>query len=125
MRKLPLLFLLFALILSGPLFSQNGTPHGVFLNWTASTSPSVTYNVYRGTSASGPWAKLNSAPLTGTTYLDPVSNVLTSTTYSYAVTAVDPTTGSESVFSNIAIDTTPAAFPVNPGPPSGCTAKNQ
>lgn len=115
--RLPLLSLLFYLA-----YAQ--TPHGVLVQWTASTSTVVGYNVYRGTSASGPFTKLTASPVTGTSYLDPTTDLTISTSYVYQVTAVD-SNGDESVASNQATVTTPTTFPTNPNPPSGCSAKNQ
>jgi fibronectin type 3 domain-containing protein len=70
--------------------------HSVALAWTASTTPNVTYNVYRGTASGGPYTKLNSTPVSVLTYTD--SNNIT-TYYYYVVTAVD-SHGIESVYSN-------------------------
>jgi hypothetical protein len=65
--------------------------HIVTLNWTASSSPSITgYNVYRGTtSLTGPYpTKVNTLGLIGTTsFVD--SSVAAGTTYYYAATAVN------------------------------------
>jgi fibronectin type 3 domain-containing protein len=72
--------------------------HTVGLNWTASTSPSIQgYNAYRGTTAGGPYTKVNSALTSGTTYVD--NGVTAGKTYYYVVTAVDAT-GAESGYSN-------------------------
>jgi hypothetical protein len=72
--------------------------HTVALTWNASTSIVSGYNVYRSTVSGTGYAKINSFPITVLGYTD--SNVLNSTTYYYVTTAVDATTGSESVFSN-------------------------
>jgi TolB protein len=65
--------------------------HSVTLNWVASTSPNIAgYNIYRGTtSMSGPFgaAPLNSALITGLTYVD--TTVVAGTTYYYVATAVN------------------------------------
>lgn len=71
-------------------------PRSVVLSWTASTSPSVTYNVYRSTASGGPYAKLNPEPVTGTTFTD--TTVQSGQTYYYVATAVAG--GIESVHSN-------------------------
>jgi hypothetical protein len=61
--------------------------HAANLSWTASTTPNVTYNVYRAAASTGPFATpLNSSPITGTTYVD--TTVQAGQTYYYAVTAV-------------------------------------
>ncbi len=75
-----------------------GNPHSVTLNWTASTSSNVAgYNVYRGTVSGGPYAKLNTSLVPGTSYMD--GTVQAGQTYYYVATAVD-TSGNESTYSN-------------------------
>ncbi|HXU19880.1 MAG TPA: fibronectin type III domain-containing protein, partial [Verrucomicrobiae bacterium] len=63
--------------------------NGVRVNWTASSdaggNPSLTYNVYRAGSCLGQLTKVNSAPLSGTSYLD--KDVATGAIYCYHVTA--------------------------------------
>jgi len=82
-----------------------GAAHSVSLSWTASTSSNVTgYNVYRGTQSSGPYTKVNSSRVAGTTYTD--STVQAGQTYYYVATAVD-SSNNESVYSNQA----PAVIP--------------
>ena len=44
--------------------------HSVTLNWTASTSTVVGYFVYRGTQSGGPYVKLQSASVPGTSFTD-------------------------------------------------------
>lgn len=73
--------------------AYNGQPcvvfsaHSATLTWTASTTPSVTYNVFRATSSTGPFTTpLNSSPITGLTYTD--TSVVAGTTYYYVATAV-------------------------------------
>jgi centrosomal CEP192-like protein/HYDIN/CFA65/VesB family protein len=61
-------------------------PESVALSWVASTSEVKGYNVYRGTSTSGPYTKLNSSPDGSTSYAD--SSVANNTTYYYYVTSV-------------------------------------
>ena len=58
------------------------------LSWTASTSAVVGYNVYRSTVSGGPYTKINSSIVTGTSYAD--STAVASTVYYYVVTAVTP-----------------------------------
>jgi hypothetical protein len=80
--------------------SGNGTTppqHSVDLTWDPSTSVVDGYNVYRGTTAGGPYSKINSALDVTTAYTD--STVQSGKTYYYVTTAVD-NTGGESVFSN-------------------------
>jgi fibronectin type 3 domain-containing protein len=58
----------------------------------------VGYNVYRGTSASGPYAtKVNGSTVGSTNFTD--STVSSGTTYYYVVTAVD-SNNNESTYSN-------------------------
>lgn len=71
--------------------------HSATATWTASTSVVSGYNVYRATISGGPYAKLNSSPITLLTYND--TSVQSAQTYYYVATAVD-TIGNESVFSN-------------------------
>ena len=61
--------------------------HAAVLTWTASTTPNVTYNVFRATASTGPFTTpLNSSPITGTTYTD--TSVAAGQTYYYVATAV-------------------------------------
>lgn len=81
----------------------NGTCHPTVVSWVASTSSNVAgYNVYRGTSVSGQYTKLNSALITTTSYSDTTSQP--GQTYFYVVTAVD-TSGNESAYSTPAVQT--------------------
>jgi Cep192 domain 4/Abnormal spindle-like microcephaly-assoc'd, ASPM-SPD-2-Hydin/HYDIN/CFA65/VesB-like, Ig-like domain len=80
--------------------SLSGSSHSVTLSWIASTSTSVTgYYVYRGTT-SGQYTKLNpTAPVPATQLAFTDTSVQSSTTYYYAVTAVD-SSNAESTYSN-------------------------
>lgn len=75
------------LALLGP--ELRGQTQSAYLVWTpnsdAATNPSLTYNVYRATSCSGTFAKINAAPVITTNYLD---NQPPAGTYCYRVTAV-------------------------------------
>lgn len=74
------------------------TQHRVDLSWSASTSTSVAgYNVYRATSTTGSYSRINSALNPSTSYSD--SAVQSGQTYYYATTAVD-SSGAESTYSN-------------------------
>ena len=64
-------------------------PHSVALNWTASTTPNVTYNVYRSTTSGVYGSALASLPAGTTSYSD--STVQAGSTYYYVIRAVDPT----------------------------------
>jgi hypothetical protein len=77
--------------------------HTVTLNWTASTTPSVTYRVYRAT-ASGAYTTPLATSLSATTYVD--STALAGQTYYYVTTAVD-SNNNESSHSNEATAVVP------------------
>jgi fibronectin type 3 domain-containing protein len=79
--------------------------HSVDLSGTVSTSPSVMgYNVYRSTSATGPFQKLTTDLISEKFYTD--TSVQSGMTYYYAVMAVD-SNGVESAYSNVAQATVP------------------
>jgi hypothetical protein len=71
--------------------------HSATLNWTASTSTVIGYDVYRGTVSGGPYTLLNSSVVAATQYVD--STVSAGQTYYYVVTAV-ASGGVQSVYSN-------------------------
>jgi hypothetical protein len=73
------------------------TQHSVSLSWTDSGSGIVGYNVYRGSISGGPYAKINSALDSTTTYTD--TSVLGGQTYYYVTTSVDGS-GVQSGYSN-------------------------
>ncbi len=73
------------------------TAHSVTLNWTASTSAVVGYNIYRAAQSGGPYTKLNSSLVRATNYTD--TTVQAGHTYLYVVTATDAQ-GHESGFSS-------------------------
>src|SRR5437879_2045587 len=75
------------------------------LSWNPSPSGVVSYNVYRGTQSGGSYQKLNSSPVSTTTYTD--NSVLAGQTYFYVVTAVD-SRNVESVHSNEVSATIPS-----------------
>jgi len=62
--------------------------HSVNLNWKASTSVVVGYNIYRAEKSEGPFRKLNASPIPKTNYKD--TAVQAGHTYFYKVAAVDP-----------------------------------
>ena len=94
--------------ITGANFTANLTAtssHSVNLSWKASTSSTVSgYKVYRSTKSGGPYALLNSAPVTSTLYTD--LTVASGTTYYYVVTAVE-SSGTESSYSNQATAVVP------------------
>jgi len=71
--------------------------HSVTLNLTPNSSNVEGYNVYRSSISNGPYMKLNSPPVTSTTYID--STVLANQTYFYVGTSVD-SAGNETAYSN-------------------------
>jgi len=90
--------------LAGGTCTVDGAPpppppsHSVTLSWVASTTPSVSYNVYRSTTSGGPYSlKVNASPIAGLSYVN--TAVVAGQTYYYVVTAVDGG-GTESVPSN-------------------------
>jgi hypothetical protein len=89
----------------GVQLSFQTNPHSVDLSWTASTSTDVVgYNIYRALAATGPFQKLNTIPISETTYTD--TTVQSGVTYYYVATAVD-SIGVESSYSNVARATVP------------------
>ena len=93
--------------------SQTVTPpptsHYVVLSWAASaTSGVIGYNMYRGTTSGGPYpTKLNSSPVTGTTYTD--ETVQAGETYYYVATAIASDGVTESAYSDEASATVPSS----------------
>jgi hypothetical protein len=73
--------------------------HTVALNWQASSSTGVTYNVYRASSSGGYnyTAPLNTTPITGTSFSD--CTLTLGQTYYYVIRAVD-SSGNQSVSSS-------------------------
>jgi fibronectin type 3 domain-containing protein len=89
-----------ALLCIGLAGCHKAPPHSVTLTWEASpAAPGVSvagYNVYRSTTAAGPFVKLASR-VPGPPYEDRL--VVSGRTYFYVVTAVDRS-GRESVYSD-------------------------
>jgi fibronectin type 3 domain-containing protein len=70
----------------------------VALSWTASTTRGVVgYNIYRSTTSSGPYTKLNSGLIFNVNYKDQTAQ--SGNTYYYVATSVD-SQGNESSYSN-------------------------
>jgi hypothetical protein len=113
------LALIGALTLWKPIFAkpQVATPHKTTLSWTASTTPNVTYTVYRSTSAAGPFTAIGSGVIT-TTFTD--TTEVPGTKYFFEVDAVD-VANQDSGPSN----QTSATEPINPNPPTGLVAVSQ
>ena len=94
---------------NSPTIAASGTDmqtvsHSATLYWTSSASTVMSYYVYRGAQTGGPYAKLNAAPASLTTYTD--STVQAGQTYFYVATSVD-SNNVESAFS----DETSATIP--------------
>lgn len=88
------------------ILSVGGTtaqPHSVALVWQPSTTPGVTYNVYRSIQSSAGYQMV--ASVLPTTYFTDTT-VQAGTTYYYVVRAQD-STGKESSYSNQAVATVP------------------
>ena len=83
--------------LAGTGVAATTVQHSVNLSWTASTSTVAGYNVYRRTSLTASYSKLNSTLNTTATFTD--SSVQSGQTYYYSTTAVDAN-GNESIHSN-------------------------
>ena len=98
---------------TGAALTAQVTQHGVLLTATASVTPGVTYNVYRGTTTGGPYTQIKTG-LTAPTYEDTTGTA--GTKYYYVMTAV--LGAAESVYSNEAN----ATFLVVPAPPTGLGA---
>jgi fibronectin type 3 domain-containing protein len=64
-----------------------GNPHTVTLSWTASTTPNVSYNIYRSAKSNGTYTKIGSVGVGVLGYVD--STALAGETYFYVATAVD------------------------------------
>jgi fibronectin type 3 domain-containing protein len=76
--------------------------HSATLNWEASKSTVVGYNIYRTPAAFESWSKLNSSPVISTSYTD--WDVQSGDGYLFAVTSVSAQ-NVESSFSNAAVVT--------------------
>lgn len=72
------------------------TSHSVNLSWVPSGQTFAGFNVYRGSQPGGPYAKVNSALISATSFSD--ISVSSGQTYYYVATEVD-STGAESAYS--------------------------
>lgn len=103
-----LLCALWARVTSGsssvPESQQHNKGHSVTLMWKASKSLVKGYNVYRGTTSGGPYARINPDLVQGLGFQD--QDVKSSTTYYYVIRAVDAD-GGESVNSSEITATVP------------------
>jgi hypothetical protein len=84
-----------------------GVSHSVGLAWLPSISVGlVGYNIYRSTTPTGSPTRLNSSPITGTSFSD--TSVQAGQTYYYSATSTDGT-GNESTFSTQVVAVIPAS----------------
>jgi Abnormal spindle-like microcephaly-assoc'd, ASPM-SPD-2-Hydin len=70
--------------------------HAVSLSWTPSSSTYSGFNIYRGTTSGGPYARVDTSVVSATSYVD--SGVSSGLTYYYVATEVD-SSGMESTYS--------------------------
>ena len=82
--------------LSISLSGSGALPHFVSLTWSETSSGVTGYNVYSSTQPSGPYSRLNNAPVSSMAYTD--NTVQSGQTYYYCVTALD-SSGDESGYS--------------------------
>ena len=102
-----------------PSVSAVGINGGVSLQWQPVTySGSVTYNVYRASAVGGPFTKINSSPVSGTSFVD--SDAPIDQASFYEVTAVSG--GVESQGSNASGAPLQAGAVVGPATPTGFAA---
>lgn len=80
--------------------TQSTSSHTVALSWDPSTSSVVGYNIYRGAQSGGPYSRLNTTLMAGTSYSD--NAVASGSTYYYVATSVD-SNSTESTYSNQAV----------------------
>jgi len=98
-----------------------GVAHCTTLFWTASTTGGVTYNVFRGTTSGSEGAvPINVSPITGLTYIDPVTLTNQQQTFFYYVEAVE--TSSFGTLNSVPSNEVSATFPAIPQAPTGATA---
>jgi fibronectin type 3 domain-containing protein len=109
MKSRFLLALAFILVAIPAMQAQS---HSATTSWVASTTPAVTYNVYRGTGActTSPSMSIVAGSISPTTYAD--TTVLAGTSYCYYVKALK--SGLESTASNSVTAIIPADAPLPP-----------
>jgi hypothetical protein len=85
-----------------------GTPLGLSLSWTYSSTNETGFGVQRATSTNGPWTQIGTVAAPTTSYLD--TNLKYTTTYYYQTWAYNA--AGNSPLSSMASFTTPPAFGV-------------
>ncbi|MDP9338208.1 MAG: choice-of-anchor D domain-containing protein [Acidobacteriota bacterium] len=83
-----------SIVLSGT--GVTGTAHAVTLTWQAAATGTAGYNIYVGSTSGGPYSRLNTSMVTGTSYVD--SGVQSGQTYYFVVTSIS-TLNKESTYS--------------------------
>ena len=98
--------------------AQAQSTHSITVTWGPSSTTGAQYNVYRGTTAGGPYTKLTATPIPALTYTDAAGTA--GTKYFYVITAFCASGGAcpagiegESAFSA----ETSATFLGSPNPP--------
>jgi hypothetical protein len=81
---------------------------GTTLTWTASADATLGYHVYRAASASGPFTRLTTNPITATTYTDSGGG----SSYTYMVRAIALTTSNTGTYQNASQGVFTEAAPV-------------
>jgi len=76
----------------------------VTLSWTPSSTSFAGFNVYRGSVSGGPYSKVNTTLITGTSYTD--TSVASGQTYYYVATE-ENSAGTESAYSSQVTATIP------------------
>lgn len=99
-----------------------GVAHCTVLSWTASTTSGVTYSVCRSTTsgAENCTVPINTSPITGTSYIDPITLTNSQQTFFYVIVAVDVT--SFGTLTSSPSNEASATFPALPQAPTSATA---
>lgn len=96
------------------LFAVAPVAGGISMQWAPVPYAGATYNIYRASSISGPYTRINSSAITQPDYVDALAP--TGVTSYYRITAVDPATNIESEAANAAATAAgmPAGAPAAP-----------
>jgi hypothetical protein len=117
-KKALSIFLLFSLICLITIVPLRGaTTHSVALSWSADSTATGGFNIYRGTVSGGPYTAIGNVPAGTLTYSDTTGTG--GVEYYYVITALDTASPpDESAYSN----QVSASFLVNPAAPAGLAA---